>query len=681
MTLQHLFALANGPFRLPDFPRITDDDWLPAFAEAMAEQLAALERLATDTSPASTDIIRAWERSGAYLRDVGNAFGTLKEADTNDRRDEIDAIISPQWAAHNDAILLDERLYGRLVALQARIEAGEIAADAEDRWWLSENLRAFRRAGIALDDAGKARLKQINADIAAGMTEYSAMVVKGRGAAAVHVSDAARLAGLGDDQIATAKRAAEARGLDGWVIELVNTTRQPILAFLDDRALRQEIFEASVARGQTGPWDVRDTILKVIRLRNEKAQLLGFEHYAAYVADDGCAKTTAAVMSLLTKAATAAMVNARREAATLQDRLSALVPGATLEPWDWAWLAEQTRKAEFNLDEEALAPYLSFETVLEQGVFAAANRLYGLTFHSRDDVAGYTPECRTYEVHDTDGSPLGLLQLDPYSRESKQGGAWMTSLTDQGHLDGDRPVVTNNCNQTRPGPGEPSLMTWDEVTTLFHEFGHDLHGLLADTRYPSLSGTSTPRDFVEFPSQVNEMWAWEPSVIATYAHHHATGEPMPPELVDTLLKARHFGEGFDAAETFAAMLLDQAWHQASAEELPASPDQVDAFEQAALARYGVDFPLIPPRYRSCYFSHIWANDYSASYYGYLWAEVMDADTVAWFGENGGLTRANGERFRREVLSLGGSVDVMAAYRTFRGADPDPVYVFQRRGLV
>ena len=680
-THRDLFTRTDGVFRYPDFARLTDEDWLPAFAEAMAAQTAALEALATDTTPPTTALIADWERSGVFLADVANAFYTQKEADTSPRRDEIDAEISPQLAAHADAIWLDARLYDRLSALQARLDDGTAEADAEDRWWLSEALRTFRRAGITLDAAGQARLRQINTELAAASTEYSALVVKGRTAAAVHVTDPARLAGLSDDQLAAAARAAANRGLDGWVIELVNTTRQPILASLDDRGLRREIFQASVARGQGGDADVRATILRMIRLRAEKAALLGYEHYAAYVADDGCAKTTPAVMALLEKAATAAMTNARAEAAHLQERLSAELPGATLEPWDWAWLAEKTRVAEFDLDEAALTPYLSFATVLEQGVFAAAHRLYGLTFHPRDDVAGYTGVCRTFEVRDEDGTPIGLLQLDPYSRDSKQGGAWMTSLIDQSRLTGDRPVVTNNCNQTAPAPGAPSAMTWDQVTTLFHEFGHDLHGLLADSRYPSRSGTSTPRDFVEFPSQVNEMWAWEPSVIAGYARHHATGEPLPQELVDAVLKSRCFGQGFEAAETFAAMLLDQAWHQAAPKDLPATPDDIDAFERAALATYGMDYPLIPPRYRSCYFSHIWANDYCAAYYGYLWAEVMDADTVAWFEENGGLTRANGDRFRVKVLSFGGSVDVMAAYRTFRGADPDPIHVFRRRGLV
>ena len=677
MTLQALFRHDADGFSLPDFARITDDDWLPAFDEAMAGQRAVLETLAVDDTPPTVELIRHWELSETYLRAVGNAFWTAKDASTNDSRDETDAVVAPKLAAHTDAIMMDKRLYDRLANLQQRIDDGETEADDEDRWWLAERLRVFRRSGITLVPADQQRLKDVNEQIAACETQYSTMVVKGRAAAAVRIDDVTQLAGFDDDQIAEAKRAAEARGEDGWTIELVNTTRQPVMASLDDRDTRRRVFLASTGRGQSGDFDVRPVILQLINLRGEKARLLGFDDYAAYIADDGCAKTTTAIMDLLGKAAAAAAANARREADALQRQFG----DDTLEPWDWEWTAAKARETQFSIDESALAPYLEFETVLTQGVFAAAGRLYGLSFKPCPDVAGYTDECRTYLVRDADGVVLGLIQFDPYSRPSKQGGAWMTSLTEQGTLTGDRPVVTNNCNQSRPAAGQPSLMTWDQVTTLFHEFGHDLHGLLANSRYPSLSGTNTPRDFVEFPSQVNEMWSWEPSIIETFARHHETGEPMPEALRDTLLAARHFGEGFDSFEIFAAMLLDQAWHQASDEDLPKTVDDVDAFERAALAKYGVDFNLIPPRYRSCYFSHIWGPGYAAGYYGYLWAEVMDADTVAWFAENGGLTRENGDRFRRELLSRGGSEDVMAAYRRFRGADPDPVHVFKRRGLL
>lgn len=680
MELKQRFFLAVDDYRLPDFAHLSDADWMPAFTAAMEVELTTLNQIGADTTPPTLDMIRRWELAHSYLDTVASAFWTAKDADTNDARDQIDAQITPVLAQHADAIWMNRPLYDRLVALQARVDANELEADEQDRWWISEHLRSFRRSGIDLSEADQAQLRHINQSIATLETTYNIAVLKGRAAAAVHLSDASQLAGLSPEQIAEARRAAAARGQDGWTIELVNTTGQPVLASLDDREVRRQVFTASVTRGQAGDWDTRATILELLHLRHAKARLLGFDTFAAYVADDGCAKTTEAVMDVLTRAATAAVANARREAARLQTQLDELIPGATLEAWDWAWLAEKTRKANYDLDESTLAPYLSFEAVLEHGVFAAATQLYGLSFHRRDDVAGYTDQCRTYEVRDADGSPLGLLVMDPYVRSTKQGGAWMTSLTEQGHLSEDRPVVTNNCNQTPPQPGEPSLMTWDEVTTLFHEFGHDLHGLLADSRYPSLSGTNTPRDFVEFPSQVNEMWAWDPQIIRGFAHHVTTGEPMPQHLIDTIITARNANEGFDSLEIFAAMLLDQAWHQAG-EDLPTSVDDMNQFETTALARYGVDFPLIPPRYRTCYFSHIWGPGYAASYYGYLWAQVMDADTVAWFEQNGGLTRANGEKFRREVLALGGSVDVMEAYRHFRGADPDPIHIFRRRGLI
>lgn len=680
MASQQLFCHQVDGFVLPDFGQLTDADWQPAFTEAMADQRQALDALATDETPPTTQLIADWEQSERYLTAVSNAFWTAKDADTNDRRDQIEAVIAPLLARHSDAIMLDKRLHARLVALRQRIDQGEVAADAQSRWWLDEQLRHYQRNGITLGEADRARLEAINEAIAACQTEYATLVVKGRVAAAVQVDSETELAGLSPDQVDDAKRAAQARGLTGWVIELVNTTRQPVLAMLDDRQLRRRVFEASIRRGQAS-FDVRPTILSLAGLRAEKAHLLGFANYAAYVADDGCAKTVAAIMALLGKAAVAAAANAQREALELQDQLSQLIPGATLEPWDWAWLAQRSRRHQYDLDEAALAPYLQFEKVRDEGIFAAANRLYGLTFRPRHDIVGYTSDCHTFEVLDGDGQALGLIQFDPYARASKQGGAWMTSLTEQGHLSGDLPVVTNNCNLARPAPGKPTLMTWEEVTTLFHEFGHDLHALFSDTTYPSLSGTNTPGDFVEFPSQVNEMWAWEPSVIAGFAKHVDTGSPLPSALLGQLLAARGFGGGFDAYETFAAMLLDQAWHQASEDELPSSIDGVDAFEQAALARYGVDNRLIPPRYRSCYFSHIWGGGYAAGYYGYLWAEVMDADTVAWFAENGGLTSRNGDRFRREMLAVGGSEDVMAAYRRFRGADPDPVHLFVRRGLV
>ncbi len=681
MSTNTLLRPSILPYGIQDFAAISDEHYREAATVGMAEHLAEIEAIAADPNPATVaNVLDAWEASGQTLRRTLTAFFTRQSADTNDTLDAIEEELAPKLAAHTDAILLNRELYERCVQLRQRADAGEVDLDPQAAWLLSENLREFRQRGVGLDDAGQARLRHLNAQIAALQTEFSQVVIAGRNAAAVHVVDEAELDGLGEDDLAACREAAERRGVDGWVLELINTTGQPMLATLRNRSLRERLFRASVGRGIGGEHDTRAIVVRLARVRAERATLLGYEHAAAAVADQGCAKTTAAVNEILHRVGPAGVANAKREAEALQLQLDGIEPGATLEPWDWQYLAERERVRRFSLDDALLRPYLAFDRVLVDGVFTAATDLYGITFHRRDDLTGYTADCVTYEVHDADDSPMALVVIDPYARPSKQGGAWMTNLVDQNHLLGELPVVTNNCNLTRPAPGKPALMSWDNVITLFHEFGHDLHGLLSDVRYVSRSGTETPRDFVEFPSQVNEMWAWDPEVIARYARHHETGEPIPAEWIEIKLAARHFDEGYEATETFAAMLLDQAWHQASLDELPTDPSEVEAFEQAALAAVGMDYRLVPPRYRTTYFSHVWGGGYAAAYYSYLWSEVMDADTVAWFTERGGRTRENGEIFRRELLARGGSVDVMESYRTFRGADPDVRHVLERRGL-
>ncbi len=676
-----LSAPSALPYGLPDFAAITDEHYREAALTGMADHLAEIDAIASNPEPPTpVNVLDAWEASGRTIRRALNTFFTHQAADTNDAKDAIEEELAPKLAAHFDAIMLNRRLYERCVALQHRADAGEVSLDADAAWLLHENLREFRQRGVGLDDDDQQRLKELNSQIATLETEFSQVVIAGRNAAAVQITDEAELDGLSDADLAACREAAERCGVDGWVLELINTTGQPMLASLTNRALRERLFRASVGRGLSGDTDTRGIIVKLAQLRAERATLLGYAHHAAYVADQGCAKTTAAVNEILHRVGPAAVANARREALALQTQLDATEPGATLEPWDWQYLAELERVRRFALDDNLLRPYLAFEKVLVDGVFAAATDLYGITFTRRDDLVGYTSECVSYEVHDADGTPMALVVIDPYARPTKQGGAWMTNLVDQNHLLGELPVVTNNCNLTKPASGKPALMSWDNVITLFHEFGHDLHGLLSDVRYVSRSGTETPRDFVEFPSQVNEMWAWDPELIARYAVHHETGEPIPAEWIQTKLDARHFDEGYAATETFAAMLLDQAWHQTPLGELPTDPEQVESFELAALAAAGMDYPLVPPRYRTAYFSHIWGGGYSAAYYSYLWSEVMDADTVAWFTERGGRTRENGEVFRRELLAKGGSVDVMESYRTFRGANPDVRHVLERRGL-
>lgn len=675
-----LLSPSTLPFALPDYAGLSDADFREGIDVGMAEQLAELDAIATDSSPASVaSVLEAWERSGATLTRAMHAFWVAKAADANDERNAILEEMAPRLAAHQDAILLDARLYERLRALEARVQAGEVALDEQEAHLLAERLRDYRRGGIDLGETEQQRLRELNSEIATLSTRFEQRLVAGRNAAGVHVTDESRLAGLSAEDLATARESATARGVDGWVLDIVNTTGQPVLASLQDRGLREEVFRASVSRGLAGEHDTREVLLALARLRDERAHLLGYPHHAAYVAEDGCAGTTAAVSDILGRLAPGAVANATREAEVLQERLHRIDPDATLEPWDWQYLAELVRAEQYSLDQAQLRPYLEFSTVLHEGVFAAATQLYGITFHERPDLVGYTPAAQVFEVREEDGQVLGAVVIDPYTRSTKQGGAWMTSIVDQSHLLGDAPVVTNTCNFPQPAPGSPSLLSWDNVITLFHEFGHDLHGLLSATRFPSRSGTSVPRDFVEYPSQVNEIWAWEPALLERYARHHETGEPMPREWIDTLRAARHFDEGYATVEILAAMLLDQAWHTTAAGDLP-DVDGVEHFEQRALEDAGIAFALVPPRYRSAYFHHIFGGGYAAGYYSYLWSEVMDADTVAWFVENGGLTRANGDRFRERLLGRGGSIDVMDAYRDFRGADPDVRHLLERLGV-
>jgi peptidyl-dipeptidase Dcp len=680
-----LLSPSSLPFSLPDYATITDGHVREAIEAGMAEQLAALRQLAEDPEPATVStVLHAWERSGATLDRTLGAFWVAKSADTNDERDAIMAEFMPRLAEHSDAILLDEALYARLRRLRERADAGEVELDEEDEFVLRERLRAYERGGIALPADAQARLRELNAELATLATTFDRLLVDGRNAAAVHVTDEARLAGLSADDRAALREDARSRDLSGWLVAITNTTTQPVLDTLEDRGLREEVFRASTQRGLAGEHDTRDVLVRIARLRAERAALLGYEHHAAYVHEIACAGTTEAVDALLADLAPGVVAIAQREAAALTERLHDLDPSATLEPWDWQFLAARSA-ADGGLDPEAVKPYLEYDRVLHEGVFAAATALYGITFQVRPDLVGYTDEATVYEVREEDGGVLGAVVIDPYTRPTKQGGAWMTSIVDQSRLLGDLPVVTNTCNLPAPAPGSPSLMTWDNVITLFHEFGHDLHGLLSDVRYPSRSGTSVPRDFVEFPSQVNEIWAYEPSLIRRFARHHLTGQPIPPEWVDALVAGRQ-STGHHTLELLKAMILDQAWHQTPLELLPEDGSGVEEFEAEALERAGVAFPLVPPRYRSAYFHHIFGGGYAAGYYSYLWSEVMDADTVAWFREQatpdqpGGMTREAGERFRRQLLAPGGSVEALETYRRFRGRNPDVTPLLERMGL-
>ena len=675
-----LLTASTLPFQLPDYANLTDAQFEEAMEIGLAEQRTALEAIATNPeAPDVKNTIAAWELSSATLDRAGSAFWVTKAADANEQRDAVETALAPKLAEHNNAILLDRRLYDRLVALRTRAEAAEVDLDEQDRYWLDEHIREFERSGISLDADAQKRLRKLNVELAGLSVAFEQALVEGRNAAAVLVTDPAELAGLGEDGITAARQAAQDRGQEGWLIKLTNTTGQPVLENLTNRDLRRRILEASLGRGLGGEHDTRQLVLGIARRRAERARLLGYEHHAAWVAADGCARTTEAVLDLLKRVAPGAVELAGREAAELQKALERDIPGARLAAWDWEHYAAKQSAAE-AVDPALLRPYLEYHRVLHEGVFAAATALYGITFHARHDLRGFTPESEVYEVREADGTPLGAVILDPFTRPTKRGGAWMTSVVDQSELTGALPVVTNTCNFTRPAEGAACLLTWDNVITMFHEFGHALHGLLSEVRYPSRAGTAVPRDFVEFPSQVNELWAWDETLISRFAVHHETGEPLPAGLVARLRASRSAGEGHHTLELVAAMLLDQAWHTTVLEELPTSVEELESFEAAALERAGVAHELVPPRYRSCYFSHVFGGGYAAAYYGYLWAEVMDADACAWFADNGGLCRSAGERFRRELLGRGGSIEPMQAWRNFRRADPDVSHLLRRKGL-
>lgn len=670
------------PYGLPDFARIRHEHLAPAIRAGMAEERAEVEAIVAD--PAAPDLVNtleALERSGELLHRALVILDLLLGADATEALEDLEAELTPELSAHHDAIAMHGGLQARVAALDARIAAGEVEATDADRRAVETLLRDFRRAGVDLPDEKQETLRALNSRIAELEAAFGRVVLASGNEGAVLVTEVAELDGLAPDAVAAAEAAAREAGHEsGWLLTLQLPTEQGVLASLTDRGLRARIHEASVTRGTHEGTDSRATLLELARLRAERAQLLGLRDHASYATEDATARTPEAVAEMLEPLVPRAVANARAEHADLAAALAADTGATDLAPSDRAFYAEHLRRERYALDDAALRPYLELDRVLTDGVFAAAHELFGITLVERTDLVGYHPEVRVWEVLDADGSGLGLFLGDFFTRPSKRGGAWMDNLVDQSHLLGQRPVVFNVLNVPRPAAGEPALLTWDEVITAFHEFGHALHGLFSDVRLPSQSGTSVPRDFVEFPSQVNEMWAWHPDLLARYARHHATGEPLPAELVATMVAARGEGEGFATTEYLGAALLDQAWHRLTPEEVPTSVDDVLGFEDRALRGLGLDPDLVPPRYRSTYFNHVFAGGYSAAYYGYIWSEVLDADTVTWFEENGGLTRANGERFRRELLALGDSTDPVGAFETLRGRPASTTPLLVRRGL-
>ena len=672
------FKASTLPFQYPAFDKIKDEHFAPAFAEGMRQQLKEIDAIANNAKPATFEnTIVAMERSGQLLTRVQTTFGNLQGANTNDTLDAVDRDMSPKMAAHGDAIYLNAKLYARVKSLFEQRD--KLHLDAESKHLLERYHTDFVRSGANLSAADKDKLKTINGDIATLQTSFTQNVLKETNAAALVVDSRAELAGMSEAAIDGAAAAAKAKGLDGkFLVAITNTSGQAPLAELTNRAVRERLMAASLNRGSHGgEFDSRAIVLKIAKARADKAVLLGYANFAAYSLEDQTAKTTTAVNQLLTDLAKPAVTNARKEAADLQAVVDAEKGGFQVGAADWAFYTDKVRAQRFAFDENQLKPYFELDNVLTNGVFFAAGKLYGLTFKERKDLPVYNPDVRVFDVFDADGKQLAIFLADMYARSNKQGGAWMNEYISQSGLMGTHSVVANHLNIPKPPAGEPTLLTYDEVKTAFHEFGHALHGMFSNVKYPRFSGTNVPRDFVEYPSQVNEMWAVWPEVLGNYAKHYKTGAPMPKELLDKVVASKKFNQGFLTTEYLAASLLDQRWHQLAPSQIPSD---VLGFEAAALKDMGVDFAPVPPRYRTTYFSHAFSGGYSAGYYAYLWSEKLDADTVEWFKESGGLLRKNGDWFRKTLLSRGGTADALELFRNFRGRDSKIEPLLERRGL-
>jgi peptidyl-dipeptidase Dcp len=675
-----LLTESRLPLRYPPFDRIRSEHYAPAFERGMAEQLEEIQQVAASAAqPSFANTIVALERSGETLARVSRVFFAQNSAHTNPEMQAVQREMAPRLAAHRDMITLDPRLWARILSLYEKRDA--LGLDPESKRLLWRYHQDFVRAGARLGEADKEKLKALNSELAALSAAFQQNVLKEVAASAVPVSSRDELAGLSDAEVQAAAEAAKTAGRDGqFLLRLRNTTGQPLLASLRSRALREQVMAASLARGSRGgEADNRQAAARIARLRAERAALLGYPSHAAYQVEDQTAGSVEAVNRLLAQLGPPAVANARREAAELQKLVDAEGGGFQLAAWDWALYTEKLRQARYAYDDAELRPYFEVDRVLRDGVFHAAGLLYGLRFAERRDLPVYEPSVRVFDVIDHDGSELGLFLADCYARPNKNGGAWASAYVPQSALFGTKPVIANHLNVPRPPAGVPTLLTFDEVRTMFHEFGHALHGLFSSVRYPRFAGTSVPRDFVEFPSQLNEMWATWPEVLRSYAKHHETGAPIPQALVDKLVAAAKFDQGFATTELVAANVIDQAWHQRKADKLP-DADGALAFEARALAAAGVDFAPVPPRYRTTYFTHVFAGGYSAGYYSYFWSEVLDAASVEWIKKNGGLSRRVGDHLRATLLSRGGSDDAMTLYRSFAGGDPEIRPFLERRGL-
>jgi peptidyl-dipeptidase Dcp len=678
------FAKASTlPYQAPPFDKIKDSDYQPAIDAGMKQQAVEIENIANNkAAPTFVNTVEAIEKTGALLTRVGEVFGAVAGANTDPVLQKVQEDEAPKLSAHQDAIYLNPKLFARIEAVYNQRDT--LKLDPESRRLVEYDHQQFVHAGAKLSDADKTRLKKLNEEESTLSAQFVNKLLAATNAAALVVDDKTKLDGIGDAGFAAATSAAKGRKLDGkFVVPLQNTTQQPALQSLTDRATREQLFNNSWTRAEKGDAnDTRDTIARIAQIRAEKAKLLGFGSYAAWKLEDQMAKTPVAALKFMDDLVPAATAKATAEANDIQamidkDQAGLKQESFKLAPWDWQLYAEQVRKAKYDLDEDQLKPYFELDNVLKNGVFYAANQLYGLTFTERKDIPVYQPDVRVFNVIDKDGTQIGLFYCDYFKRDNKNGGAWMDNFVGQSKLLGTKPVIYNVANFTKPAPGQPALLSFDDVITMFHEFGHALHGFFADEQYPSLSGTATARDFVEFPSQFNEHWASEPKIFANYAKNYKTGEPMPAALVQKMKNARTFNKGYDMTELLSAALLDMSWHALSAD---APKQNVDTFEADALKKNHTDLSYVPPRYRSSYFMHIWGNGYAAGYYAYLWTQMLADDTYAWFNENGGLSRANGDRFRAMVLSRGNTEDLAKMYANFRGRAPTVDAMLVDRGL-
>ena len=672
-----LLTPSKLPFETPPFDKIKDEDYQPAIEAGMAEQLKEVQAIANNPAPPTFEnTMVPLEKSGELLQRATAAFFALASANTNPTLQKVRSIEAPKLAAHRDAIFLNDKLFQRVAAIYKQRDS--LKLDAESQRLIKYTYDEFVHAGANLSEADKAQLKKLNEELAGLSNTFSTKLLDATKEGALVTKDKAALAGLSEAEITAAAGAAKGRKVEGYLLPLQNTTQQPALASLTDRSTRETLFNNSWNRAEHGDAnDTRDTIAKIAQLRAQKGKLLGYPDFAAWKIEDQMAKTPEAALKFMDAIVPAATARAAAEAKDIQGVIDQQKGGFQLHPWDWEIYSEQVRKAKYDLDEEQVKPYFEMNNVLENGVFYAATQLYGITFKERHDLPVYDSDMRVFEVFNADGSSLALFYTDYLKRDNKQGGAWMGNYVEQSKLMGTKPVVVNVCNFSKPAPGEPALLTSDDVRTMFHEFGHALHGMFANSQYPSLSGTSTARDFVEFPSQFNEYWSEYPTVFQHYAKHYKTGAPMPAELVAKIKKSQTFNKGYEITELLAAAELDMQWHTLP----PTAPlQQPDAFEKAALEKTHLLISYVPPRYRSTYFSHIWGSGYSAGYYAYLWTQMLADDAYQWFVEHGGLTRANGDRFREMVLSRGNTEDLETLYENWRGAKPSIEPMLKYRGL-